>query len=153
MTQAARNITGIFLLTTCVVFAGCSANEFAPQYAISKLDLPNGKAIYFKREVRGLVGNYDVIAISPNGDPCVSFNRDTDYGLRSDGQSVYYKLEGDTLHFYYATPTGTPKSGVFPVKVVNHEIDIMKVEEFKRMYPKDGITRLDLPVDDAHKCG
>src|SRR6266446_246048 len=110
MSQAVRIITALFFLAITVAFSGCSAHEFAPQYAVSKLDLPNGKAIYFKREVRGLLGNYDVVAISPNSDPCASVNDDTDYCICFDRQYVYYKLEGDTLHFYYATPNHTPKT-------------------------------------------
>ena len=153
MTQPARIIIGLFLLALLLAFSGCSAHEFASQYSISKLDLPNGKAIYFKREVRGITGNYDVVAISPNGDPCASVNDDTDYCICSWREYVYYKLDGDTLHLYYATADHAPTKTVFPIKVVNHEINIMKVDEFKRTYAKDGITRLDLPVDDAHKCG
>jgi hypothetical protein len=153
MTPATRILILFFLLSVLVVLSNCSAHEFAPQYSISKLDLPNGKAIYFKREVRGLLGNYDVVAISPNGDPCASVNSDNDYCICSDREYVYYKLDGDTLHLYYATANSAPKKNNFPLKVVNHDINIMRVDEFKRTYAKDGITRLELPVDDTKKCG
>jgi hypothetical protein len=36
---------------------------------------------------------------------------------------------------------------------VNHEINIMKVDEFKRNYSSQGITRLDLVVDGTKRCG
>ena|SRR5260370_2409439 len=152
MTHAIRNLTLFSILLAAVVIAGCSAHDFAPEYAISKLDLPNGKTIYFKREVRGITGNYDVLAISPNGDPCTSANRDTDYRI-SECQSVYYKVEGDTLHLYYATAGEPTSKNNFPVKVVNHEINIMGVDEFKRNYSSQGITRLDLVVDGSKRCG
>src|SRR6266478_1323246 len=87
------------------------------------------------------------------GDPCASVNPDTDYCICSDREYVYYKLDRDTLHLYYATADSAPKKNNFPLKVVNHDINIMKVDEFKRTYAKVGITRLEFPVDDTKKCG
>ncbi|HZH31886.1 MAG TPA: hypothetical protein VEY11_14065 [Pyrinomonadaceae bacterium] len=135
-----------------VAFPGCGAGDFASEYAIARHDLPGGKAIYFKREVRGVNGNYDVVAISPNGDPCGGFNGDTDYCICSWREYVYYKLEGDTLHLYYATANSAPAKQGFPVKVVNHEVHPMDTEEFRRTYAARGINRLELTIDGTKKC-
>ena len=152
MPPVLKNLTLFLTFIAAVVLAGCSAHDFAPQYAISKLDLPNGKTIYFKREVRGINGDYDVVAISPNSDPCASVNNDTDYCICSWREFVYYKLDGDTLHLYYSTADHIPTKP-FPIKVVNHEINIVKVDEFKRDYLSQGITRLDMVVDGTKRCG
>ena len=131
---------------------GCGAGDFAPEYTIAKLDLLNGRSVFFKREVRGINGNYDVIAISPNGEPCVSVNDDTDYCICSGSEYVYYKLEGDTLHLYYATANHAPATHEFPIKVVNHEVHPMDSVKFKGTYAGLGITRLDLAIDHTKKC-
>src|SRR5437016_4419804 len=151
MTHGLRKLTLFISCLVAMALASCSIPDFAPEYAISKLDLSNGQAIYFKREVRGINGNYDVVAISPNGDPCASMNRDTDYSI-SESESVYYKLEGDALHLYFSTATGSP-ARPFPVKLVNHEINNMDFDKFKRSYLSRGITRLDLVVDGTKRCG
>ena len=151
MTRADRYRSLFFLSLAIITLSSCRVPNFSSEYAIAKLELPNGKTIYFKREARGITGNYDVLAISANGDPCASANRDTDYRI-SECESIYYKLEGDTLHLYYAT-AGDPPAKNFPVKVVNNEINIMKVDEFKRNYSSQGITRLDLVVDGTKRCG
>jgi hypothetical protein len=152
MTRADKYRSLFFLSLAIMTLSSCSVPDFSPEYAIAKLELPNGKAIYFKREVRGINGNYDVVAISPNSDPCTSVDSDCDYCICYLREFVYYKLEGDTLHLYYAT-AGDPPAKNFPVKVVNHEINIMKVEEFKRNYSSQGITRLELVVDGTKRCG
>jgi hypothetical protein len=152
MTHGLRNLTLFISCLALIVLSACSVPDFASEYAISKLDLPNGKTVYFKREVRGINGNYDVVAISPNSDPCASVNDDTDYCICAWREFVYYKLDGDTLHLYYATTDHVPAKP-FPIKVVNHEINVMKLDEFKRSYAAQGITRLDLVVDGTKRCG
>jgi hypothetical protein len=152
MIRAFKYIGCALALALILTYQGCGI-DFSSEYAIAKLDLPDGKAIYFKREVRGINGNYDVVAISLNGDPCVSFNNDTDYCICSWHEYVYYKLDGDTLHLYYATANRAPAKQAFPVKVINHEVHPMGAEEFKRKYAEMGITRLDLAVDHTKKCG
>ena len=137
-------------LASLLALQGCGG-DFSSLYAIARLDLPNGKAIYFKREVRGINGNYDVVAISENGDPCVSFNPDTDYCI-CYWSPVYYKLEGDTLHLYYGTANHSPAKHAFPVKVVNHETHSIESDELKRKYAELGLTRLNLTVDGTKKC-
>jgi hypothetical protein len=139
----------LMLLTVC----SCGAPDFRSEYAIAKLDLPNGQAIFFKREVRGINGDYDVVAISRNSDPCVSVNDDADYCICSWRDYVYYKLDGNTLNLYYALADHAPAKQAFPVKVVNHEVHPMDVEDFKRKYAAMGITRLDLAVAPTNKCG
>ena len=153
MVQVMRYLTlALASLALTVALQACNEREFAPEYAISRLDLANGKAIYFKREVRGITGNYDVVAISTDGNPCTSVNDDTDYCICSWQPYVYYKLEDDSLHLYYATADHAAAKDQFPVKVVNHEINPMDVKLFEHTYWKLGIVRLDLAVDATKRC-
>ena len=151
MTKDFKYVSCVMTLAALLALQGCGV-DFSSEYAIAKLDLPDGKAIYLKREVRGINGNYDVVAISQNSDPCVSFNDDSDYCICSWREYVYYKLDGDTLHLYYATAFRAPAKQAFPVKVVNHEIHPMEAEEFKHKYAEIGITRVDLAIDGTKKC-
>lgn len=152
MTKVFGYILCAVVLVGLLALHGCGTSDFAPEYALAKLELPNGRAIFFKREVRGINGNYDVVAISPNADPCVSVNDDTDYCICSWREYIYYKLEGETLHLYYATADHSPAKHEFPVRVVNHEIHPKDAEQFKRTYSERGITRLDLAIDRTKKC-
>jgi len=152
MIKAFRHVRCVVIVLLLLALCGCGAGDFRSEYAVAKLDLPDGQSIFFKREVRGINGNYDVVAISPNDDPCVGVNDDTDYCICSWREYVYYKLEGDTLHLYYAAGNHAPAKHPFPIKVVNHEVHPMDAEEFKRKYAAMGITRLDLAVDHAHTC-
>jgi len=146
-----RNVGCVVILAVLLALQGCGV-DFSSQYAIAKLDLPDGTPIYFKREVRGINGNYDVVAISRNGDPCVSYNPDTDYCICTWREHVYHRLDGDTLHLYYAPAFNAPVRKSFPVKVVNHYDHPVIAEEFKRTYAEVGIIRLDLAVDGTRKC-
>jgi len=67
-------------LAVCLVLLqSCSVPDMSPEYSVSSIRLSNGREIFFKREVRGITGSYDVIAISADGDPCRSYDRQTDY--------------------------------------------------------------------------
>ena len=149
--NVSRYLLCAVVLVVILASHGCGAGDFAAEYAIAKLDLPNGRTVFFKREVRGINGNYDVVAISSNGDACVSVNKDTDYCICSGSESIYYKLEGDTLHLYYATANHAPAKQ-FPIKVVNHEVHPMDAAKFMGTYGGLGITRLDLAIDHTKKC-
>jgi hypothetical protein len=111
---------------------------------------------YFKREVRGITGNYDVIAISTNNDPCKSYDEKMDYRIYSYdkfGNYIYYKMEGDKLHLYGVVANNSPTEE-FPLnlKIENHEINFLEWEKFEGNYDKQGITRLLLGIKPENKC-
>jgi hypothetical protein len=140
-------------LAVCLVLLqGCNAPDLSPEYSVSSIRLSNGREIFFKREVRGITGSYDVIAISANGDPCRSYDRQTDYCICTSTDRVYYKTEGDTLHLFYSTSTSAPERFPFQIIVENHKVHPMEREKFKQEYQKMGITRIDLPIDPKIKC-
>jgi hypothetical protein len=140
-------------LAVCLVLLqGCNAPDLPPEYSVSSIRLSNGREIFFKREVRGITGSYDVIAISADGDPCRSYDRQTDYCICTSTDGVYYKTEGDTLHLFYSTSTSAPERFPFQIIVENHEVHPMEREKFKQEYQKMGITRLGLPIDPKIKC-
>jgi len=140
-------------LAVCLVLLqGCNAPDLSPEYAVTRIRLSNGREIFFKREVRGITGSYDVIAISADGDPCRSYDRQTDYCICTGRDRVYYKAEGDTLNLFYSTSTSAPERFPFQIIVENHEVHPMEREKFEQEYQKMGITRLDLPIDPKIKC-
>ncbi len=140
-------------LAVCLVLLqGCNAPDLSPEYAVSSIRLANGREIFFKREVRGITGNYDVIAISADGDPCRSYDQQTDYCICTSTDRVYYKAEGDTLHLFYSTSTSAPERFPFQLIMENHEVHPMEREKFKQEYQSLGITRIDLPIDPKIKC-
>ena len=140
-------------LAICLLLLqGCNSPDLSPEYSVSSIRLSNGREIFFKREVRGITGSYDVIAISADGDPCRSYDRQTDYCICTSTDGVYYKTEGDTLHLFYSTSTSAPERFPFQIIVENHEVHPMEREKFKQEYQKMGITRLDLLINPKIKC-
>ena len=146
------------LAKTCVwlfaiFFSGaCSLPDFSPEFAIASVKLSSGQILYFKREVRGINGNYDVIVISANSDPCASADDKADYRLCSGREDVYYKLDGDTLHLYGSTVCGAPTQFPLQLKVEDHEIHPLDRNRFKQDYPKQGINRLVLTIKPGNQC-
>lgn len=130
----------------------CSFPDFSPEYAIAPVKLPSGQVLYFKREVRGINGSYDVIAISANSDPCVSLDDKTDYYLCSSHEDVYYKLDGATLHIYGSRVCGAPKQFPLQLRMEEHEIHPLDWKRFKLDYPKQGINRLVLTIKHGNRC-
>ncbi|GEM_PF-3277454 len=142
----------ILVALSATFFSQSCGNSDPSQYAVASVSLPDGQPLYFKREVRGITGNYDVIAISANGDPCVSQDDKTDYCICSSTEQVYYKLDAATLHLYGSTTNRTPAKFPLQLKVENHEINPMDQERFKRDYAKQGINRLDLVIKPENRC-
>src|SRR6266542_5112753 len=135
-------------LAVCLVLLqSYNVPDLSPEYSVSSIRLSNGREIFFKREVRGITGSYDVIAISADGDPCRSYDRQTDYCICTSTDRVYYRTEGDTLHLFYSTSTSAPDRFPFQITVENHEVHPMEREKFKQEYQSMGITRIDLPID------
>jgi hypothetical protein len=125
-----------------VLTSSCSIPEFNSDYAIEAVKLSDGQTIYFKREVRGITGNYDVIAVSTNSDPCASCNPKTDYCLDSYPEAVYYKVAGDTLHIYGYGGIKAPEKFPGSSKIEAHAFD--NFSEWESSYGKKGIIRMEL---------
>lgn len=94
----------IFLIfmfsTSCIDFS-----SFQSLHAVKSIEMANGQKIYFKREVRGINGNYDVTAISTDGNPCRKYNEETDYCICNGSENVYYNINENTLVLYdYSKP-------------------------------------------------
>jgi hypothetical protein len=132
--------------------AACSYPDFSSEYAIETVKLPTGQTIYFKREVRGINGNYDVVSISTNSDPCKSYDEKTDYCICSGRRYVYYKIEGDKIHLYDATANQSPERFPINLGIENHEIHPLDREKFEANYDKQGITRLLMEIKPGNKC-
>jgi len=143
------------LIAVILLFAltsSCAVPEMNPEYAIEAIKLPDGQTIYFKREVRGITGNYDVIAVSANSDPCASCDPKTDYCLAAMGpEAVYYKIEAETLHLFAHGGINSPEKFPLPIKIEIHDISSVPAQdEFKRKMSRDGVKKLPLTATD--KC-
>src|SRR5262249_52191032 len=132
--------------------ASCNPSDFSPEYAIETVKLPTGQTIYFKREVRGINGDHDVVAISTNGDPCKSFDEETDYCICSYRKYVYYKIEGDKIHLNYATENTIPAKFQTNQKIKNNKIHPLDRKKFKANYKKQVIPLLPLEIKPGIKC-
>jgi hypothetical protein len=130
-----------------LLFVSCSSEpDFVPQYAVKELQTPSGQKIYFKREVRGLLGNYDVIAISTIPEPCKSINHETDFCICSGAGfygGVFYKFEDNVLHLRGSNYIDEPKSKNFPVKI---KYDLVS-DDFLKNHSKEGFSKLDLTLE------
>jgi hypothetical protein len=146
------------LAKTCVwssviLFSGaCGLPDFSSEYAIASVKLAGGQTLYFKREVRGINGSYDVIAISANSDPCASQDDKSDYRICGSGEHVYYKFDGNILHLYGSTACSTPKQFPLHLTVENHEIHPIDWDLFKQDHPKQGIDHLSLILKPENRC-
>jgi hypothetical protein len=148
-----RMLTSFILISFVLLTqASCNFPDFSSEYAIETVKLSTGQQIYFKREVRGLNGNYDVVVISTNNDPCKSYDEKTDYCICSYRKYLYYKIEGDTVHLYGATANRSPQRFPVNLKIENHEIHPLDIAKFGVDYDKQGITRLLLEIKPENKC-
>ena len=149
------NILARFISISVLVLltqASCNYPDFSSEYAIETVNLSTGQTIYFKREVRGINGSYDVVSISTNSDPCKSYDEKTDYCICSYRKYVYYSVEGDKIHLYAATANRSPERFPINLKIENHEIHPLDREKFEANYDKQGITRLLLEIKPGNKC-
>ncbi len=124
-----------------------------PSHAIKSIQMMNGQKIYFKREVRGINGNYDVIAISTDGNPCRSFDEKTDYCICNGSENVYYNNDDNTLILYdYSIPQRSPTNFDFPVKVESRNVSQIFTENTEKLYEQKGIKKISLELDKTIKC-
>ncbi len=151
---AAKILLGLFILITIslMVFSWLFPDEIgASDYAIEKVTLPNGENIYFKREIRGITGNYDVIAVSANSDPCVSCDRKKDYCVNAMWpDEVSYKVEAGTLHLFASGGFSVPEKFPLPIKIEAHDIGASSGKQGLSSKERIGIIRL--PLKAASKC-
>jgi len=115
--------------------------------------MANGQKIYFKREVRGINGNYDVTAISTDGNPCRKYNEETDYCICNGSENVYYNINENTLVLYdYSKPQHSPTISEFPAKVESQSVSQIFTENTEKIYEQKGIKKLNLKLDESIKC-
>lgn len=69
MKRVVQEKRGGLIIIVAIFMPSCHEPDFASEYAIAPIQLSTGQTIYFKREVRGITGNYNVIVISTNADP------------------------------------------------------------------------------------
>ncbi|MBP6820505.1 MAG: hypothetical protein KA368_03125 [Acidobacteria bacterium] len=151
----AKLLLGLFILITIslMAFSWLFPDETgSSDYAIEAVKLPDGENVYFKREIRGLTGNYDVIAVSANSDPCASCDRKKDYCLNEMWpEAVYYKIEAGTLHLFAYRGISIPEKFPLPIKIETHEISGLPAQrEFESKMERNGIKKL--PLTAASKC-
>ena len=140
------------LLLSVVASTGCnSGDELSPYlYGIAEVKIAGKQSLYFKREVRGM--NYDVLCLSTNKDPCAGADsKDDDVFSNFGGERVYYKIENDSLVLFSWTKTPSDK-GRFQINVIPKELDPLERVELKKAPEKQGISYLDVKLDDKIKC-
>lgn len=119
-----------------------------PRYDIRQISVGQ-QSLFFKREIRGR--NYEGLSISSDGDLCNRPSPQTDYFVdQLTIAKVFYKFQGDELHIYSQNVFTPPKTGIFPVKIVQIEIFPNQYDEDK--IKKRGYTELVFSDDLLKYC-
>ncbi|HZS05959.1 MAG TPA: hypothetical protein VFD58_14065 [Blastocatellia bacterium] len=146
----------VLLLITPFLILGALFPDYSPEYGLVSLKILDGREIYFKRVVWGILGNSDVIVISPDRKLCnLPNNEKTDYVFRSSDSGsgkIYYKFENDTLVLFVWDSASLPRSGEFPVKIIQHELNPMEFYEMEKNAVANGLKVIEVPVDKRLKC-
>lgn len=91
--------TTLGLLLVALVFflrLGARVDDIGTsRFGMQTIEMPNGRQLYAKREVRGQ--NFDVVAISGNANPCEPANPGMDLIFRYDGNPLMISRSGDNL--------------------------------------------------------
>ena len=122
-------------------------------YGMTTIVMPDGTKVYFKREVGWL--DHDLWVVSPSNDLCHMPNPDTDYRFRQMGPiDPFYKVEGNSLLlFIRGSAAESPKSGSFPINIIQKEVDPLDYLQLKKDPGKLGLKELDVRIDENLKCG
>jgi|SRR6185503_245081 len=138
------------MLSVALMWSCISTGQY--EYGTVMIAMPNGQKVYFKREV-GF--DHDLWVISPSNDVCHMPNPDTDYRFRQMGPiDPLYRIEGDTLLLYIrGVAAGAPKSGQFPTRIIQNEVDPLDYLKMERDLEKLGLTRLEVQIDKSLTCG
>jgi len=119
-------------------------------YGIVTITVPDGRKVYFKREVGFL--DHDVWVISPSADLCNIPNEDTDYRFPTLDPRILYRIEGNSLLLYVGNAAVAPKSGSFPIDIVQKEVDPLEYLEMAKRLGDLSLTRMQIPIDENLKC-
>ena len=142
----------LILLTVAVLMQQSCYLDFedrGPRYDIRQISVGQ-YSVYFKREIRGR--NYEGLSISSDGNLCNGPSPETDFFLDSlDVDGVFYKVEGDKLYINSYTAFTPPKSGSFPVKIVQNE-DSPPAQFDKERIEKQGYTELIFTNESLKDC-
>ena len=134
------------LLAMLSLSESCGLN--VRQVGISEVRLANGERLYFKREARGL--DYDVVALSKNGDRCKEADYHIDYILPPFNTSIgYYCVKGNTIHLYTYSDVKPPLQGKWDDCVVLHRFGVKEWDVLDNSYKRGGLTEILVPVQDA----
>ncbi len=121
------------------------------QFRTVAIPLGSSKVIYARREGRGL--NYDVLALSPDPNPCSHANPHTDYIFRYDGTPLYVAQTKTGLEVYRFGSVELPYSGATAIDV---EIKRLPIEEFRSIvgtYNERHIRKVDVSfTTDSRGC-
>lgn len=125
------------------------------QRGIQEIQISPGRSLYFKREVRGLLGNYDILTISLNPDPCAEYDGSVDAEFPAIGSHAFYyrvltlsnkvELQGVT------DLTLPPRGGLSDLLhyEVLHPLDWRSLEE---TWQSQGLKFLEVPVNPWIVC-
>jgi hypothetical protein len=106
--------TALTLLLVALVFflrLGRRIDDIgASRFGMQTIEMPNGRQLYAKREVRGQ--NFDVVAISGNANPCEPANPEMDLIFRYDGNPLMVSRSGDNLIVFRAGAYEEPKQRI-----------------------------------------
>lgn len=147
-----NSILKAFLLSV-VAFISCnSGGGVSPyKYGITEVKIPGKQPLYFKREVRGM--NYDVLCLSANKEPCAGADSKYDYVFSNfGGERIYYKIENDSLVLFDIWTETPSDKGRFQVNVIPKQLSPLDFAELKKAPEKQGISYLDVKLDDKIKC-
>jgi hypothetical protein len=141
--------TGLgFLIVMCALtILSCrTVEELKPQRGIVTIPLEGGRAVYFKREARGL--SFDVLVLSPDPDPCRVANPAVDDVFTSQGpQTVYYKIEGGKLQVYSASRVTRAKASDSGNAIEHHLLEAPDYLAVSETYEQKGLTKLSVPLN------
>jgi hypothetical protein len=140
----------LFGITLWLRRVGHSLDEIgSSNFGVVEIVMPSGERLYAKREQRGL--NYDVTAISPDGNPCSSANPATDYIFRYDGNPIYLGRQQNKLRVYRYGSVQTPTTSATVSKV---EVKVLGFGEFRSLqasYRQQDIEKIEIPIEAPSK--
>ena len=121
------------------------------QFGTVAIPLGSGKVIYARREGRGL--NYDVLALSPDPNPCAHANPQTDYVFRYDGTPLYVTQTQAGLEVYRYGSVESPRSESISMDVNIKRLTFEGFQSLEKTYQERNIRKLEVPFKtDSRGC-
>ena len=113
--------------------------------------LPEGGAVYFKRESNGY--NYDQLGITSNADICTRLDSRTDYIFPEIGPLVVFvKVEPKKLTVFSSSAmTKPPRRTGYPI-IENIVLYPSAFAELSRTYRSRAFVKIDIKTTESHVC-